>query len=481
MRTMSQLAGNRTLPLSGAPQTARPAYPARTVRAKLRAVRLGDRYFTFLCLVLFGYALAGRGFAYLGVNPLFIGEIALVVGVPVLLRSGALGKLLSMNNFLPLLLFMAWGVFCTVPYLGIYGKESLRDAVVWGYAAYAFVVAGLLVASPQRMIKLIAYYRKFVYLFLIFAPITWAIYNFMGSKLPTFPGTGVPVIQVKGGDMCVHLAGVFSYVVALGAGINWAVPTLLIPLNLGLNVQGRAGMMAFFSACGFSMLLRPFHPRAMRIFFIIGVGMFFLWATDFKMEHNAREISFRGLITGLESIFRETAADEYHGSKEWRLMWWKDIYDYTVRGEYFWTGKGFGVNLATQDGYQVDDAESLRSPHNGHLTMLARTGVPGLLIWALVQGSWLLVIVQNYLLARKRRRGNWSGVFMFLGMYWTAFMANATFDVFIEGPMGGIWLWCIYGAGLGAAYLHKHYPDLLTFPPQPAPTTIPRAAQTANW
>ncbi|HVT89955.1 MAG TPA: hypothetical protein VHD56_13960 [Tepidisphaeraceae bacterium] len=49
-------------------------------------------------------------------------------------------------------------------------------------------------------------------------------------------------------------------------------------------------------------------------------------------------------------------------------------------------------------------------------------------------------------------------------------MTNAAFDVFLEGPMGGIWLWCVYGAGIASAKLFKRYPDLLT--PQPLPPSI---------
>jgi hypothetical protein len=42
---------------------------------------VGDRYLLFLALVLGGYALFSKGVAYLGVPPLFIGEIALLTGV----------------------------------------------------------------------------------------------------------------------------------------------------------------------------------------------------------------------------------------------------------------------------------------------------------------------------------------------------------------------------------------------------------------
>ena len=44
--------------------------------------------------------------------------------------------------------------------------------------------------------------------------------------------------------------------------------------------------------------------------------------------------------------------------------------------------------------------------------------------------------------------------------YWGAFMANASFDVFIEGPMGGIWLWTVFGAGLAAVWTYRRHPEL---------------------
>jgi len=462
MNLMTRDAGMSFPPISAPPVL---DYRAATPRASSRlwrALRLGDRYLAVLCLALLGYALGGRGFAYWGYNPLFIGELMLVIGAFVLLRIGVLVHVLNLRAMLPLILFMCWGAACTIPHLQRYGRDAIRDAVVWGYGTYAFIVAGLLIASPLRLQKIVIYYRKFAYAFLILAPFFWFVCTFFEEQLPTFPGGHVPIIQMKGGDMCVHLAGVFSYVVALGAGMNPWIAPLFVPLNLGLNLHGRAGMVSFCLAALVSMLLRPFHPRAMRIFFVIALGLFLLWASDLRIEKGARELSFRQLIEGFQSIVADSDDEALHGSKEWRMKWWTDIVNYTVFGDYFWMGKGFGINLASDDGYQTSEDESLRSPHNGHMTMLARAGVPGFVLWGFVQGTWGILIVRNYFRARKRRHLNWSGVFMFLGCYWAAFMANTTFDVFIEGPMGGIWLWCIYGAGIGAIYLYRRYPDLLT-------------------
>ena len=29
--------------------------------------------------------------------------------------------------------------------------------------------------------------------------------------------------------------------------------------------------------------------------------------------------------------------------------------------------------------------------------------------------------------------------------YWTASIVNMSFDVYLEGPQGGIWFWCLVG------------------------------------
>jgi hypothetical protein len=440
----------------GLPRQAVPALPVR------KGSKLVDRYFIGLCLVLLGYALGGRGFAYWGVNPLFVGEIMLLIGCVVMLYTGAITRVLRIRWFIPLIAFMCWGAVCTFPHLDKYGKDSIRDAVVWGYGTFAFIMAALLISEPSRLQRLVIYYQKFVFWFLVIGPFVTILCVFAEDSIPPFPGGVVPLIQVKGGDLCVHLAGVFAYVVGLGSNLNpWLAPTL-VPVMVGLNIQGRAGMVAFFSTAFISSVLMPFHPRAMRIFFVLALGLFMLWAVDLKIERGPREISFRMLIRGFESIVGEGDDDAMEGSKEWRIRWWRDIIDYTFHGEHFWTGKGFGVNLATDDGYDPAGDGALRSPHNGHLTMLARAGVPGLTFWLLTQLVWGIAVAKSYFHARKRRLTNWAGMFMFLGCYWVAFLANATFDVFLEGPMGGIWFYNIYGAGLASVYLYSRYPRLLT-------------------
>ena len=61
--------------------------------------------------------------------------------------------------------------------------------------------------------------------------------------------------------------------------------------------------------------------------------------------------------------------------------------------------------------------------------------------------------------ARRLGQTRWQGLFFFLLAYWAALLINGSFDVFIEGPSGGIWFWVVYGVGLAAQRIHRTAPD----------------------
>ena len=127
----------------------------------------------------------------------------------------------------------------------------------------------------------------------------------------------------------------------------------------------------------------------------------------------ARAISLTQVISNFSSVFDETGNDDLDGSRRWRLAWWDTIINYTVDGPYFWTGKGFGINLADDDGFQVGEVDAtapLRAPHNGHMEILARTGVPGIVLWILLNAVWLATMLQALIRARRRADDHRAGI-----------------------------------------------------------------------
>ncbi|MCC7260798.1 MAG: O-antigen ligase domain-containing protein, partial [Alphaproteobacteria bacterium] len=130
-------------------------------------------------------------------------------------------------------------------------------------------------------------------------------------------------------------------------------------------------------------------------------------------------------------------------------------------GEYFLTGKGFGINLADDDGFQVRDDASLLSPHNVHLTVLARTGVPGFALWVALQLAYAGSLIVALFHARSCGHREWQALFLLLFTYWLAMLVNASFDPYLEGPMGGIWFWSVMGVGLAACHAYRYRREVL--------------------
>jgi len=72
----------------------------------------------------------------------------------------------------------------------------------------------------------------------------------------------------------------------------------------------------------------------------------------------------------------------------------------------------------------------------------------------------------------RRKDSHWFSLLTFLFVYWLAYLINASFDVFLEGPVGGIWFWCVYGTGIGAVWIYKNCPEAIEEKKEPeaAPT-----------
>src|ERR1041385_1292984 len=107
------------------------------------------RWWLFHGLLLFAYALFGKGAAYLGKPPLYIGEILLAAGLFVLLLTPGWGRVFLRPQIWLLIPFMIWNAFQTFPSVRSEGVDALRDGALGGYGVFVVIAAGLIVAEPQ--------------------------------------------------------------------------------------------------------------------------------------------------------------------------------------------------------------------------------------------------------------------------------------------------------------------------------------------
>jgi len=424
---------------------------------------LPQRFLSALGILLAGYLFMGRGFAYVGVPPVFIGEIVLMIGVLAVLVCGRMMPVLSAPMFWPLIGFMVWGAIRTMPFVTMYGADAFRDAAIWAYAAFALLVARFL-PEGEGLHGVLKRYRKALPWFLVFTPVAAALNLYVPEALPYLGRSDATLPSFKPGDVAVHLAGCAAFMV-LGlphvgqkAGqrvrmmdsILWALWLCCLVVVAALN---RGGALAIFVALLVALMLRPIQAgkRLAHVGVLAALVVIALFVFDVSIERqNQRPISARQITANVGSVLGENDPDPtLADTRTWRLQWWQMITDYTVHGQYFWTGKGFGVNIAEEDGFGLVD-HSLRSPHNVQMTILARGGVPGLSLWGLMLCTFGGLFVVGYIRARRAHDELCALMLAWILAYGMAFLVDGTFDVFLEAPQGGIWFWSLVGIGCAA-------------------------------
>ncbi|CAM3517231.1 O-antigen ligase family protein [Deinococcus frigens] len=449
--------------------------------------RLSQLALGFIGVSLIGYAFLGKGYSYIGVAPLFVGELALALSLLALWRVGTVG-IRHYRGLLALLgVFMLIGLISTVPYISLYKVDALRDSVIWLYAAFALIVAGLLLRLGW-LEQVLKQYARLIPWFLFLAPLSLVLFKLFERVIPEWPGSGTPLLSPKAGDIGVHLAGIVAFLL-LGLHQRFTAPGgrrgwqewlwwgLLLVGCLAIS-PSRAALLAVLASGVFIILLRPRSGWG-RPLYLVALILTLLVATNLKINLGGqRDISAEALVLNAQSIVGDSGSNSREGTRTWRLDWWNEIVDYTVYGPYFWTGKGYGINLANSDGFQVYSDNSLRNPHNGHLTFLARSGVPGFLAWVVLQLAFGFSLLRAYARARAARQTLWASLNLWIFAYWMAFLVNAAFDVYLEGPQGGIWFWCLFGFGLAVMEAQRRGVSLSETPvlsesALPPPTALP--------
>jgi hypothetical protein len=403
-------------------------------------------------VLLVGYAFLGRGLAHVGAPPIYLGELVLLLALIAFLFT--LPVRLQPIHVL-VVLFMSWGLLATVPYLGTYGLDALRDGVAWGYAVFALVLS--VTVRTNHLAHIVGWFRQLLPIFIVWVPFAAVVSSVMGFSDSGEPGSNVPLLVFKGGDMGVHLAGVGAFILVglyttsranlLGEALLWVGWLVAVVTAGAIN---RGGMVAALIATS----VAAFIGSASRWLSLLLVALILaaaagLFNPTISIGRN-RELSPGQFIENAISLFTTSGETGLQGTKEFRLAWWQSIISYTIDGPFFWTGKGYGINLADSDGFQVTADHSLRSPHNSHLEMLARGGVPGLALWAIVELAFAWLIVRGFFAARASGQAFLAAVLVWIFAYWLAASVNMSFDPYLQGPQGGIWFWSIYGLGLAA-------------------------------
>ena len=432
-----------------------------------------DAYMRLLCCTLAGYALLGKGFAYIGISPLFIGEIALGLGLCVIFRACTLAMLATIPSLLLTTLFalVMIEVLASVP---AYGIDAIRDSVIMLYSLFAFIVIALILEKPERLDWTLRTYGRFAWLYGMVGGIVY----FLGAQLADkfyldglyFPGTQIVAVPyLRAGEAASHVTGAAVFIL-LGfrrVPLPWV---LLLLVSIVMVTASRGAMLSCVIPIGLAAVLGGQMRRVTPILMLSGALLAVTYAFGLKIpipgpEGAERDVGPAQILENFESIVGTSSASNLDGTKMWRLNWWQAIRNYTFNGPYFWTGKGYGFGLAEADGFVINaekNAPLVRSPHNAHLTVLARSGVPGLALWVVTGVAWFGSLMYAMTVARLRGDTQWANLFLWIACYWLAIVIDASFDVALEGPMLGIWFWSLFGLGIASTMIYRAHARLAT-------------------
>ena len=377
-----------------------------------------------------------------GVAYSYMAEILLVTSVFILFinrkkfEMGLDRKQLIVGLFILIsFLFILTGVF-QYPILSV-----LRDSLAFQYAWYAFIIYFLKNEYDYIWQKIIQIY-KWVPLVLF---LNYILFYFIFLYLPPINIFGdQSIILYKNGDKSVHLliSTILMFLYTENYSKKWLIiNTTLIVINfLILLAFTRSGSVAYiFALFSFFFFSKEFFLneslrkllKYVHIIMIIGMGLFV--AIDIQGDAQGRTISLSQITDNFSSIVSTNIDGNLVENKVWRLIWWAKLVNESFTVQHFFVGKGLGMSLAGNDILNTDD--NLRSPHNFHLTILARFGYIIFITWII----WLVSLFKP-LFTRKL-----AGKTLAITSILLAFIINGSFDVFFEGPMGAFPFWTFVG------------------------------------
>jgi hypothetical protein len=413
--------------------------------------------------LLIGYLCGKRSFAYLGIPPLFIGEIALAAFLLLKPRvtletwAASLLRASPLNGLgLALLMFMAYGIWQVGR--GVFGGSpvlyTLKFFVFNYYTLYIFLGLWIGLQEPEflsKMVRIIAWVGG-IYGLIYVVALRDVAAHIPGSDVPLFaaPGSGAVAIL---GLLCFerNLRAVWIVVVlALNVVVllAWQVRAEWLGLALGVLAWGLlTGRLSRVVAIGITGLA------------VLGM----IELADVKLAtRNGGDVSLSDTVARIIAPIDLKLAEElspianhHAGTAEWRELWWAQIWlsvHSTPMREAFGHGYGFDLFSLAPEAVRAGQPEEVRTPHSAFYYALGYTGWVGVVLFGVLQYAILKLLWRSY-----RLGGQPIGVVL-----WVMGMGMAMFEGSFETPFKAVPFYLLAGMCIAPGLQWRTAPDART-------------------
>jgi hypothetical protein len=381
-----------------------------------------------------------------GVSYSYLTELVVIIGIVLTLsiNKSKLAIVLD-TNYSFLLFFLFVGLIYFI--YGIYNfkiKGVIQDSLFFLYMTIVFILITFLELYNKILTFIFNIYK--------WVPIIGVV-NFILQNYSSFFDQfilfgGIPLMLYKYGDLGVNL--IITTILFLEGKYHLNKPMSLIFIILTLiNVllvltYSRSGFIAYtitlFCYYIYSKSDKKinFRKNLKYIFFSFLIAIPLYLSFEVKQNFQGRTTGLNQIISNFNSFITNSSEFKFNNTLNnniiWRLAWWSNIINNTIEENKIFSGIGSGADLIKISGVVVDD-EKLRAPHSIHFNLLARYGFLFFLFWIFFIFHILRPLFLNKL----------NGDQYLIALFILAFLINASFDVYLEGPMGSFPFWTFIG------------------------------------
>jgi hypothetical protein len=382
-----------------------------------------------LYIIILGYALGGKGFAYVSpMEPIYIGEICIAICMCGLLkRLHTAGVFRSTIHKLIWLYLIYAGMHLIVDY-NQYRMLAIRDSATVYYALYFFVAYSLFQDGVTRHA-----FERVIKIAMVFAIVSKVIFLTMSLNFPGFAPHDDAMIALNAAAVVYLIVKAIETKKILYYAICGCVIVMFIPTKT-------AGHLALITVCALTLYpgrIKGLLPPVLvfTALMLLGVCVMIFLNADRTLE----------LLTGGETSAQLGMSDgEFvglQGTSKWRWDWWMTIWDDVMQNAPFW-GLGFGSDISSA--FLGDYLGSkVRYPHCIIFTIVGRLGIIGLVFFILLfttMGIFCLKFCSRYFTSKSRLDAD-----LICFAVVIAGMVNALLQATYEVPHGAITHWVCLG------------------------------------
>ena len=408
------------------------------------------------------YLAFGKGFAYAGWPPVFVGELLLVVVVAAAVRSTLVvprhpaAVVAAFVGGLALVQATVDRLHPSVPLV-----ETIRGLAPIYYAPYGFATVlvaprlGAAVRPGGRALQTERAVRRAAPLVLAVVLLLAVLLLVEPASLPTWPGSGVPLLLTKSGDIAVTLALLGPVLLAAHDPSRRPDHVARVAARLSIAAWGVTALLVSFRSRGALLALlvglvvaRPNAVRVAKVALTALAVVLALYVSGLRVEVGGREISYDAVGDAIGSVLGGGPEDQigsnYLDTTNWRADWWASIWQDVRSEDMVLHGRGWGDNLAVRHGVTAEiageDPRALRLPHDVFYSLAGRAGLVTAVGFLLVP---VLTVARTF---RRRPHGTPTPVAVQAarGAVAAAVTTGLT-DIYLESPQGGIVYWMLIG------------------------------------